>query len=89
MAVVTITLTDQNLDLGGYSAEIDVQDSKLDDGYMTAAHLTGVFILKCINDPAFQQQCLAFAQELIESNPGCWLAAPGNSQGDAGEIAAA
>lgn len=88
MAVVTITLTDEDLDLGRFSAAIDVEDAKLDDGFMTAAHLTGVFMLKHLHSPEFQKLCWDFANELA-SNPGCSIQNPGYSPDHPGEIAAA
>lgn len=70
MAIATITLTDEDLDLGRFKAELEVEGSQIDDGFMTAAHLTAVFIVKSLNTPEFREQVLTFANA-IANEPGC------------------
>ncbi len=73
MAVVTLTFTDEDLDTGRFKAELEVEGSKIDDGFMTAAHMTGDFIATHLSDPRFQALVLEWASE-ISSNPGCSIA---------------
>jgi hypothetical protein len=53
-----------------FKAELEVEGSQIDDGFMTAAHITGVFIVKRHQHPEFHEQVWAFANE-IANNPGC------------------
>lgn len=85
MSVVTLTFTDEDLDTGRYKAEIEIAGSQIDDGFMTAAHLTGVFIMQHIHSEDFRKRIWAFAAE-IAGKPGCSI---GNSdQGPSNDIAA-
>jgi hypothetical protein len=73
MAKVTIVFEDVDLDTGQYKAEMEVEGSRIDDGFMTAAHMTGAFIMTHLSNPAFQRMAMDFAAS-IASNPGCSIA---------------
>jgi hypothetical protein len=70
MAIATLTFTDVDLETGQFKAELEVVDSKLDDGFMTAAHMTATFVATHLSNPAFQRMALDWAAS-IASNPGC------------------
>ncbi|ARK07442.1 hypothetical protein LAV_00042 [Sphingobium phage Lacusarx] len=69
MAIVTITLTDIDLDSGSYQAALDVKDHKIDDGQATAAHFTGHYIYQMIHTPEFRDSVLKYAEALVAANP--------------------
>lgn len=74
MATVTITLEDMDLNTGAISSSLKVEGSKIDDGQMTAAHITGAYITLLMQQPEFQQKVFAFAEELVANNPGARVA---------------
>jgi hypothetical protein len=87
MSTVTITLTDQDLDKGSFSADFNVQNSSLDDGFMTAAHVTGIYVLQQLNNPEFQKLVWDFATNLVgDQTEGRSIGNP--DQNPAGQIAA-
>jgi len=73
MATATLTFTDIDLETGQFKAELEVTDSKLDDGFMTAAHMTAAFVATHLSNPAFQRMAMDWAAS-IASNPGCSIA---------------
>lgn len=86
MATVTITLTDLDLDLGSYKADIKVDESTLDDGFATAAHIAGHYIYNAIHTEDFRNRVWDFAREFIANNEGASIANDNvlsNQQGDA------
>jgi hypothetical protein len=88
MSTITITLNDQDLDLGSFSADFNVEGAKLDDGFMTAAHVTGIYILQQLNDPEFQRKVWEFAETLVaQQGGGTSIGNPGSSP-ISGQIAA-
>lgn len=65
MSVAKLTLTDtDDLDSGIFSIGFDVEGSKQDDGYITAAHVAGVFLAQFVKTEEFQSRVWAFAQEI-------------------------
>lgn len=71
MAKVTITLEDvDDLDTGRFSVDMQVEDGKQDDGFITAAHLTAVFITRSINTPGFKAGLQMFAEQMILGRDG-------------------
>lgn len=62
MAKITIELNDIDLDKGTFSAALAIEGAKTDDGFVTAAHMTGAFIMHAINTPEFLAGCMAFAE---------------------------
>lgn len=62
MAVATLTLTDINLTKGSYRVDLDVQESEINDGRMTAAHLTAAFMMTQIPTPLFAMAANGFAE---------------------------
>lgn len=79
MAKVTITLEDTDLDTGQFSLNIDVEDSKMDDGQMTAAHLTAAFFKNAIQTEAWHRQVWQFAEMLCAQQPGVAIANVGQA----------
>lgn len=73
MTIATLTFTDIDLETGQFKAELEVTDSKIDDGFMTAAHMTAAFVASHLSNPAFQRMALDWAAT-IASNPGCEIA---------------
>jgi hypothetical protein len=62
MAVATLTLTDIDLTKGSYRVDLDVQESEMSDGRMTAAHLTAAFMMTQIPTPVFAIAANGFAE---------------------------
>jgi hypothetical protein len=88
MSTITITLNDQDLDLGSFSADFNVEGAKLDDGFMTAAHVTGIYILQQLNDPEFQKKVWAFAETLVAQQGDGTSIGNSDQNPNAGQIAA-
>lgn len=74
MAKVTIVIEDTDLDTGQFTFNIDVEGSKIDDGQMTAAHLTAAYFRNQIQTEAWHRGVWAFAQLLVAQQPGASIA---------------
>lgn len=87
MAKVTIVLEDKDLDTGEFTINIDVENSKVDDGQMTAAHLTAAFIKNNIHTPLWHRQVWAFAEQICAENAGTSIANVGQAPDGMAELA--
>jgi len=71
MAKIIITLEDDaDLDSGRFSVDMQVEDGQQDDGFVTAAHLCGVFITRSIGTPGFKAGLQMFAEQMILGRDG-------------------
>jgi hypothetical protein len=62
MAVATLILTDTDLTKGSFRVDLDIQESQINDGRMTAAHLTAAFMMTQIPTPMFAMEAAGFAE---------------------------
>lgn len=68
MAKVTLVLVDTDLSVGRFTADMTVENAMLDDGFITAAHVTGLYLMQSISTPAFAAGVAAFGQTLQWAN---------------------
>lgn len=62
MARVTLLFKDIANENGRFAVDLNVEDSRIDDGFVTAAHVTGLFVMQAVSTTAFGEGCAAFAQ---------------------------
>lgn len=61
MAIVTLTVTDNDLNTGQFLVDFNVEGSMADDGFVTAAHVTGLFIMDLIKTTKFGESVATFS----------------------------
>lgn len=62
MAKVTLKFADTVVEEGRYQVDLNVEDSRIDDGFATAAHVTGLFISQVVSTPEFAAGLAAFGK---------------------------
>lgn len=65
MSVVTITVSDVDLDAGTYTTEFKVEDSLIDDGQMTAAAVTGLYVQHIQNTEEVRADMKRFGDDFV------------------------
>jgi hypothetical protein len=70
MAKAVITIEDIDLENGTVRSEVTVEDTKLDDGHVTAAHFFAKHIKDCMSDPVFLAAVWAKAEALMQEHAG-------------------
>lgn len=90
MAKVTITLQDTEIESGQFKADIVVEHAKTDDGFATAAHVTGVFIHRSIPTKDFSNGLISYGQgnniALRHTDPATMIITLTDTNLDTGEI---
>lgn len=65
MAKAIITLEDLDLDAGTFKHSLVIEESRIDDGQMTAAHVSAKFMTLQLSHPQFIEQIWAYAESLV------------------------
>lgn len=65
MAVVTLTVTDVDLDDGTYKVDFRASENQIDDGVATAAYFTGFYLYTILNTEDFRQGVLQYGENVI------------------------
>ena len=68
MAIVTLKFTDIDLDSGEFKADLINETATDDDGFVTAAQLTALYVQTQLSNPAFVKAVWDFAESLIANN---------------------
>lgn len=67
MAVITLTVTDVDLDEGTYKVDFKASENQIDDGIATAAYFTGFYLYTILSGEEFRQGVLQFGETVMES----------------------
>lgn len=67
MAIVTLTVSDLDLDAGTYKVDFLAEGSEIDDGQATAAYFTGFYLNTLVNTPDFLAGAGRFGRDLIDA----------------------
>jgi hypothetical protein len=62
MSIATIIFEDIDQIEGKFGVNVNVEDTKLEDGFATAAHVTSMFISQAVNTPQFSEGAAAYGQ---------------------------
>lgn len=62
MASVTLTFDDVDLAAGRYGVNLEVKDAQTADGFASGAHITGLYLIECINYDQFNEGCAAYGR---------------------------
>lgn len=66
MAVVSLIITDADLDAGTYKVDFAAQGNELDDGQATAAYFTGFYLYTLVNTPDFLAGLTSYGLRLMD-----------------------
>jgi hypothetical protein len=62
MSIATVIFEDIDQVEGKFGVNVNVEDTKLEDGFATAAHVTSMFISQAVNTPQFSEGAAAYGQ---------------------------